>query len=133
MLNIERPIAHQSSITFFFLYTLCSCIFCPPSCAHARKRMSKVLIILNFVPFAERDGSFHHYSFLQYQLTGGERKIKVKPHGNATKSSRPFKPSALSTKLRLKELVQTSTPKVAVNLLFEENRKRLFFGRYCLR
>ena len=95
--------------------------------------MSKVLIILNFVPFAERDGSFHHYSFLQYQLTGGERKIKVKPHGNATKSSRPFKPSALSTKLRLKELVQTSTPKVAVNLLFEENRKRLFFGRYCLR
>lgn len=68
-------------------------------------------VILKFVSFAGRDGSFHNYSFLQYQFTGGERKIKVKPHDNATKSSRPFKPPASSTKLRLKELVQNQYPK----------------------
>ena len=32
----------------------------------------------------------------------------------------PFKPSTASTKVRLKELVQTSTPKVTVGLLLEE-------------
>ena len=57
---------------------------------------------------------------MQYQFTGGERVIRVKPHGNATKSNRPFKPSAASTKTRLKELVQSSTPKVAVDRLLEE-------------
>ena len=73
-----------------------------------------------FISFAGRDGSLHCYSFLQYQFTSGERKIKVKQHGNASKGSRPFKPSATSTMERLKELVQTSTPKVAVNRLLEE-------------
>ena len=73
-----------------------------------------------FISFAGRDGSLHCYSFLQYQFTSGERKIKVKQHGNASKGSRPFKQSATSTMERLKELVQTSTPKVAVNRLLEE-------------
>ena len=73
-----------------------------------------------FISFAGRDGLLHCYSFLQYQFTSGERKIKVKQHGNASKGSRPFKPSATSTMERLKELVQTSTPKVAVNRLLEE-------------
>ena len=73
-----------------------------------------------FISFAGRDGSLHCYSFLQNQFTSGERKIKVKQHGNASKGSRPFKPSATSTMERLKELVQTSTPKVAVNRLLEE-------------
>ena len=73
-----------------------------------------------FISFTGRDGSLHCYSFLQYQFTSGERKIKVKQHGNASKGSRPFKPSATSTMERLKELVQTSTPKVAVNRLLEE-------------
>ena len=86
--------------------------------AHAKHECERVIIM--FIPFAGRDGSFHCYSFLQYQFTGGERKIKVKEHGNATKGSRPFKPTATSTMVRLKELVRTSTPKVAVNRLLEE-------------
>lgn len=42
------------------------------------------------------------------------------PHGNATVSRRPFKPSETSTKKRLRELVQFNTPKVAVDLLLQE-------------
>lgn len=76
--------------------------------------------VTSYFSLTGRDGSIHCYSFLQYQFTGGERKIKPKPHGNATASCRPFKPSEASTKTRLKELVQTNTPKVAVDLLLEE-------------
>ena len=74
----------------------------------------------NVISLAGRDGSLHCYSFLQYQFTSGERKIKVKQHGNTNKGSRPFKPSATSMMERLKGLVQSSTPMVAVNRLLEE-------------
>ena len=70
--------------------------------------------------FIGRDGSTCPYSFLQYQFTKGERKIEVTPHGNSTVSNRPFKPTEASTKQRLRELVQTNTPKMAVDLLCEE-------------
>ncbi|CAB3997480.1 Hypothetical predicted protein [Paramuricea clavata] len=74
----------------------------------------------NLTVIKNRDGSPHYYCFLQYQFTSGENKIKPQTHGNASVSTRPFKPSEASTKTRLKQLVQTSTPKAAVDLLLEE-------------
>ena len=70
--------------------------------------------------FIGRDGSTYPYLFLQYQFTKGERKIEVTPHGNPTVSNRPFKLTEASTKQRLRELVQTNTPKMAVDLLCEQ-------------
>ena len=74
----------------------------------------------NFTIVSRSNKSTYPYSFLQYQFTKGERKIEVTAYWNATVSNRPFKPTEASMKQRLRDLIQTNTPKMAVNLLCEQ-------------
>ena len=64
-------------------------------------------------------GCLNKYALVQYWFDGPQIEVKPKPHGNS-KSSRPYFRTAETAKAHHKEIAESNTPKVVMQIATDE-------------